>query len=130
MEYILMALFDGGTLEWQGIGKSEYEWEEIFVRAKIDFDFKEIDINTLYQIILEIAIEELAMAMQNYEGETSEEFKNCAYDIYSYFEIYCNCIDTHLNYIDTEKLGKEIQEKMADKIDEINEKIGFTYIEF
>ena len=130
MEYILIALFGGGTLDWEDIGETEYDWKDIFERVKINFNINDIDINTLYMTILEMALEELADAMQNYEGETSEEFKNCAYDINSYFEIYCNCIDTHLSFIDTEKLGKEIQEKMADKIDEINEKIGFTYIEF
>ena len=72
-----------------------------------------VDINTLYQIILEIALEELALAMCEYKGETSEDFKNCSGDIYSYFDIWCNCLDTRLTYIgENELLGKEIQDKM------------------
>lgn len=131
MEWILMALFGGGTLDWQDIGQTEYDWEEIFERARMDFGMENVNINTLYQIILEIALEELALAMCEYKGETSEDFKNCSGDIYSYFDIWCNCLDTKLTYIgENELLGKEIQDKMADKIEEINDKIGFTYINF
>lgn len=131
MENILISLFGGGILDWQDISKTEYEWGEIFERARIDFGMKNIDINTLYQIILEIALEELALAMQEYSGEKSEDFENCSLDIYSYFEIYTNYLDTRLYYIgEDEELAEEIQKKMRGKIEEIEDKIGFTYIEF
>ena len=131
MEDILRVLFGGGTLDWQDINQTEYDWEEIFERARMDFGMENVNINTLYQIILEIALEELALAMCEYKGETSEDFKNCSGDIYSYFEIWCNCLDTKLTYVgENELLAKEIQDKMADKIEEINGKIGFTYINF
>lgn len=133
MEYILMALLGGGILDWEDISKTEYEWEEIFKRAKMYYGANDLEINDLYATILEMALDELAMEMTQIESEesVSEEFKNCAFDIYSYFEIYTNYLDTHLYYVgDNEELAQEIQEKLEDKIDEINKKIGFTYIQF
>lgn len=131
MENILISLFGGGILDWQDISKTQYKWEEIFERARIDFGMKNIDINTLYQIILEIALEELALAMQEYSGEKSEDFENCSLDIYSYFEICTNYLNTSLYYIgEDEELAEEIQKKMRGKIEEIEDRIGFTYIEF
>ena len=42
MEYILISLFGGGTADWQDISKTNYDWEDIFDRAKIDFDMGNI----------------------------------------------------------------------------------------
>ena len=66
-----------------------------------------------------------------YSGEKSEDCENCSLDIYSYFEICTNYLDTHLSYIgEDEELAEEIQKKMRGKIEEIEDRIGFTYIEF
>lgn len=29
MEYILINLFGGGTLDWEDIGQTEYDWADI-----------------------------------------------------------------------------------------------------
>ena len=69
--------------------------------------------------------------MQEYSGEKSEDFEKCSLNIYSYFEIYTNYLNTSLYYIgEDEELAEEIQEKMRGKIEEIEDRIGFTYIEF
>lgn len=131
MEYILMALFGGGILDWQDISKTQYEWEDIFEQAKTNYGANDLEINDLYATILEMALYDLEQAMRNCEKETSEEFKECYKNIENYFEIYTNYLDTRLYYVgDNEELAQEIQEKLEDEIDEINEKIGFTYIQF
>ena len=130
MEYILISLFGGGTADWQDISKTNYDWEDIFDRAKIDFDMGNIDINTLYYIILEMAISELGDKMQEYQGEKSEEFEQCSNDMFNYFEIYTNCLDSHVTFVGSEELAEEIQEKLGEEIDQINHDIAFTYIEF
>lgn len=130
MENILMALFGGGIADWQDISETKYDWEEIIRRARQDYEERYIDINVLYTTVLKIAREELQEAMENYEGETSEEFKKCTENIEEFFEIFANCLDTHLWFLGSEELGKEIQEKLQGKIDEIDEKIGFTYFSF
>ena len=130
MEYILMAVFGGGVADWNDIASTYYDWEDIFDRAKSDYDFENVEINTLYSIVLEIALDKLQEEMQNYVGETSEEFQDCAKNIKDYFEIFANCLDTHLWFRGSEELGEEIQEKLEEEIDQINHDIAFTYIEF
>ena len=130
MEYILMALFGGGTADWQDIGATCYDWEDIFDKAKEEYDFENVNINTLYEIILRMALEELQQEMKNVAEECSEEFQYCAKNIEEYFNIFANCLDTHLTFTGSEELAEEIQEKMRGKIEEIEDRIGFTYIEF
>ena len=100
MGYILMALFGGGTLDWEHISKTKYDWEDIFDRAKENYDFDNIDMCQLYETILEMALDELQEKMEEIADECSEE------------------------------LAEEIQEKLEDEIDDINFKIGFADIEF
>lgn len=130
MEYILMAVFGGGTADWQDIGATYYDWDDVFERAKDEYGLDNIDINTLYRIILEMALEKLEEEMQNYVGEKSGEFEDCSRNSKDYFEIFTNCLDTHLWFRGSEELAKEIQEKLEEEIDQINHDIAFTYIEF
>lgn len=54
MEWILMALFNGGTADWNDIANTEYDWEDIFEELKIKFgDLEGVDINDIYTIIME-----------------------------------------------------------------------------
>ena len=130
MVYILMALFGGGVADWEDIGATYYDWEDIFDKAKEEYDFENVNINTLYEIILRIALEKLQEEMENVADECSEEFQDCAKNIEDYFDIYTNCLDTHIRFNGEEELADEIQEKLEDEIDQINHDIGFAYIEF
>lgn len=130
MEYILMALFGGGVADWKDIGATFYDWEDIFDKAKEEYDFENVNINTLYEIILRMALEKLQEEMENISYECSEEFQECAKNIEDYFDIYTNCLDTHIRFNGEEELAEEIQEKLEDEIDQINHDIAFTYIEF
>ena len=130
MEYILMAVFGGGVADWSDIGATYYDWDEIFDRAKSEYGLENTDINTLYGIILDIALDKLSEEMQNYVGEKSGEFEDCSRNIKDYFEIFTNCLDTHLWFRGSEELGQEIQEKLENEIEQINHDIAFTYIDF
>ena len=68
MEYILISLFGGGTADWNDIGRTFYDWDDIVERAKDEYGLEFTDINTFYQIIMEMGLEELERAMQNYDG--------------------------------------------------------------
>lgn len=130
MENILISLFGGGILDWRDISQTNYDWEDIFDRAKNDFNFDNADINTLYFVILEMALEELKDKMEEIADECSKEFQDCARNIEEYFNIYTNCLDTHIRFNGSEELAEEIQEKLEDEIDDIDHNIGFTYINF
>ena len=133
MEYILMSLFGGGICDWQDIAQTKYDWGEIFERAKERYGF-DVDINCLYETILNMALEDLNDLIEDYIAEANtEEEKTIAeqlekVNIEDDFDIWCNYLDTHLNFMGNEEIGKIMQDTFADKIDEINNKIGFTYI--
>lgn len=50
MEYILINLFGGGTLDWQDVGQTEFCWEDIIEIMKNYFgkDMEDWDINDFY----------------------------------------------------------------------------------
>ena len=135
MEEILIALFGGGICDWQDISQTKYDWEEIIGRAKERYGF-DVDINCLYETILNMALEDLNDLIEDYIAEANtEEEKTIAeqlekVNIEDDFDIWCNCLDTHLNYIGDEEIGRIIQDIFEDKIDKIDENIGFTYIDF
>lgn len=130
MEYILMAVFGGGVADWYDICATYYDWDDIFERARSEYGLDNVNVNILYQIILDMAIDKLAEEMEYYVGEKSAEFEDCSRNIRDYFEISPNCLDTRLYFTGSEELGQEIQEKLEDEIDQINHDIAFTYIEF
>ena len=49
--------------------------------------------------------------------------------IYDSFEIYANCLDSHLTFIGTQEERELLNKYFSKEIEEINDKIGFTYIE-
>ena len=139
MEYILMSIFGGGICDWQDIAETEYSWDDIFEQAK---DIKgvelleDLNINDLYGAVLELALEELQEEINDYiKNNYSEEEK----DIFDklkeidctdteQWEIWCNCLDTHLMFIGDEELAIALSSCLQQTIDKISDKIGFTYI--
>lgn len=136
MEYILMELFDGGSADWRDIADTEYDWCDIFETAKNyngTDNIEDLSINDLYFAICYMAVNELLNAIEEYcnsantkeEIALAEQIENISIED---FEIFANCLDTHITYIgENEEI---IQKIFDDEIDEINNKIGFTYINF
>lgn len=123
MENILTTLFGGGILDWQDISKTKYDWEDIF--DKLDYNNDTIDINDLYYKIMETAVYELDNIINN-DNKILEKY-NGVED----FEIYANyCLDSTIKFIGDNEVGEKIQNIFKDEIEEINNKIGFTSIEF
>ena len=132
MEYILISLFGGGIADWQDIAETKYDWEEIFDNLKDRMDFENIDINDIYEQIMLMARDELYNEIAEYDGEanTREEIAIAKVLENIDFDIYANCLDSHINFIGTEEQAASIQELFREKIEELNDKIGFTYINF
>ena len=137
LEYILMAMFGGGIADWQDIAETKYDWEEIFKNARNRYFGENIklEMNDLYAEILTMARDELVEIIEEYveKANTKEEIilANKIEDISKEdFEIFTNYLDTHIWFRGTEEQGTIIQELFEHKIDTINDKIGFTYINF
>lgn len=135
MEYILMSLFGGGICDWQDIAQTEYDWDEIFERARYRWGF-DITINCLYETILDMALDDLNDLIEDYiaKAETEEE-KEIAEKLNKIvieddFDVWCNCLDTHCNFMGDTEIADIITDLFEDEIKEIDEKIGFTYIDF
>ena len=136
MEYILIELFGGGSADWRDIANTEYHWCDIFETAK-DFkrtyNIEDLSIDDLYYAICYMTVNELLDAIEECcsSANTKEEIALAEQieDIsIEDFEIYVNCLDTHINYVGDN--GEIIQKIFNNEIDEINDKIGFTYINF
>lgn len=139
MEYILMSIFGGGTLDWQDIGQTEYDWDDIIEHAKytkgVEF-LEDLNINDLYGAILELALEELQEEItryikNNYSAEEKDIFDKLSQidcTDTEQWEIWCNCLDTHLMFIGNSELAEVLSAHLQYNIDKISDKIGFTYI--
>lgn len=141
MEWILMALFNGGTADWNDIASTEYNWEDIFEGLKIKFgDLEEVDINDIYVIIMEKGkwdfikmVNDFIIENKNTEDkdlkQAIEKLKDFDFDNDEIWFIYANCLDSHiyLKVEDTEIIDI-LNNYLEDEIDDINDKIGFTYI--
>ena len=140
MEYILMSIFGGGTLDWQDIAETEYSWDDIFEQAKDTNGteiLEELDINDLYRAVLELALEELQEEINDYiKNNYSEEEK----DIFDklkqidcknlwQWDIWCNCLDTRLTFVGDRELAENLSNCLQQTIDKISDKIGFTEID-
>lgn len=136
MEYILIELFGGGSADWSDIANTEYHWWDIFETAKEleeTYNIEDLSINDLYYAICYLAVNELLNAIEEYcssantqkEITLAEQIENISIED---FKILTNCLDTHIYYVG--KNGEIIQKIFDKKIDEINDKIGFTYINF
>lgn len=132
MEKILMSAFGGGTLDWEDISKTNYDWGEIFSRLKDEYgyNFKNVDINALYREILEMALEDIEEMFENCSDEKFKHYLECNVKVQEDFEIYANCLDSYLIWMGDQYIGEKISEFFKDEIEEINNKIGFTYIDF
>ena len=139
MEYILMALFGGGTLDWEDLGKTEYDWEEIFDDIKDNFgSLDNIEINDLYFAILQRAKSDFVDLINNFinEYKDNENYKNEVeilsnfdFDDEENWEISCNCLATRISLFTTQEVIDTFEEVALDSdIENINDKIGFTYI--
>ena len=132
MEYILISLFGGGTADWNDIAQTKYDWKEILSYAE-DMSCGQININDLYFAILSMARNELLDIIEEYvdKANTKEEIilakqiENISIDD---FDLWANCLDTHINFIGTKEQAEILQDLFETKIDEIDDKIGFTYI--
>lgn len=139
MEYILMSIFGGGILDWQDIAETEYDWDDIIEQAKYNVGTDYIDIltiNDLYEAVLDLALEELQQEItyyikNNYSSEEKDIFaKLSEIDCKDreQWQVWCNCLDTHLTFIGDEELAIALSSCLQQSIDKISDKIGFTYI--
>ena len=138
MEYILINLFGGGTLDWQDVGKTGYDWEYIIDIMKNYFgdNMENWNINNFYWGVLYFALTELKDIVDDFiaKNTENEDMKDDikilqGLDIDEDFEIFCNCLATNCTFIGDEDLGKVLVKYFQDDIDEISNNIGFTYIE-
>ena len=139
MEYILMSIFGGGTLDWQDIAQTEYDWDDIFEQAKDTNgteNLEELDINDLYRAVLELALEELQEEINDYiknnyseeEKEDFEKLKQIDCTDTEQWDIWCNCLDTRLTFVGDRELAENLSNCLQQTIDKISDKIGFTEI--
>lgn len=138
MEYILMSLFGGGTLDWEDVGKTYYDWEDIIyiIKHYIDEDMSNWEINDFYWAVIYFGLIELNKVVDNFiaKNEGNEELKDDIetlkmLDIDEDFEINCNCLDTHCNFYGEEELGTVLLKYFREDIENISNNIAFTNIE-
>ena len=141
MEWILMALFGGGAADWNDIANTKYNWEDIFEELKMEFgDLDGVDINDIYTIIMEEGKGDFIKMVNDFITENKntedkdlkqavEKLKDFDFDNDEIWFIYANCLDSHiyLKVEDTEIIDI-LNDYLEDEIDNINDKIGFTYI--
>lgn len=132
VENILISMFGGGTADWNDIAQTEYDWQEILSVAE-DMSYKSLQINDLYYAILTMARDELLDSIEEYveNANTKEEIvlaKQLEKISIDDFDLWANCLDTRIAFIGTDDQAEIIKDLFETKIDEINDKIGFTYI--
>lgn len=139
MEYILMSIFGGGICDWQDISQTEYDWGDIIEQAKhtkgVEF-LEDLNINDLYKAILDLALEELQEEITRYiknnysieEKDVFDKLSKIDCTDTEQWDIWCNCLDTHLMFIGDSELAEVLSAHLQYNIDKISDKIGFTYI--
>ena len=137
MEYILMALFGGGSLDWEDVGKTQYNWNDIidFMKEKFCLSIENLEINDFYNGVLLYALKDLENSVKEFisNNKDNEDLNQDieileSLDINEDFYISCNCLDTHCSFIGNTELKETLLKYFQEKIDEIDENIGFTYI--
>ena len=134
-----MSIFGGGMCDWQDIAETEYSWDDIFEQAKYTNgteDLEDLSINDLYYAILELALQELQEEINRYiknnyseeEKEDFEKLKQIDCTNTEQWEIWCNCLDTHLSFVGDSELAEVLSAHLQYNIDKISDKIGFTEI--
>lgn len=134
MEEILMATYGGGIADWKDIAQTRYNWSEIIERAKTRYYGEEITINDLYETILNMAIEDFNDIVEEYKMNKENDIDYIGQleeiNILNSFDIWCNCLDTRIQFIGDKQDIELLQGLFEKEIEEINDKIGFTYIDF
>lgn len=137
MEYILIALFGGGSLDWEDVGKTQYDWNDIidFMQEEFCFSIENLDINDFYNGVLSYALKDLENSVKEFisNNKDNENLKQDIeilenLDINEDFDVFCNCLDTRCSFIGNTELKETLLKYFQEKIDEIDENIGFTYI--
>lgn len=115
MEYILINLFGGGTLDWEDIGQTEYDWADIIdiMKTYISNDMENWEINNFYWAVIYFGLIELNNTVDNFitENKNNKDIQDDiellqSLDIDEDFDIYCNCLDTHCTFIGDEELER------------------------
>lgn len=138
MEYILMALFGGGSLDWEDVGKTQYDWNDIIdfmQEEEFYFSIENLDINDFYNGVLSYALKDLENSVKEFifNNKDNEDLKQDIeilenLDINEDFYISCNCLATSCYFIGNTELKETLLKYFQEKFDEIDENIGFTYI--
>ena len=135
MENILMALFGGGIADWDDLSTTNYDWGEIFDYLQNRYgELSNVDINDIYETILNIAKDDFCNLIENfiddYTNEDTEILKEFDFEDEENWDIWCNCLDTHITLFTTAEIIDIIKnnEDLEEDIAKINDKIGFTYI--
>lgn len=130
MEKILMSAFGGGTLDWEEISHTKYDWDEIFDRVESKYTTRIVDINDLYYEILQLALEEIEGIFENCSDEKFKNYLKHNVDVHQDFEIYANSLDSRIDWCGDDYIGEQIEKFFKDEFEEVNKNIGFTYIRF
>lgn len=142
MEYILQAIFQsGGSIDWEMISETNYEWEEIFDKAMSNIgtdNIRDIDFNCLVYTILEMAQYDFIDGLQNQleKYRDDEDYKeiikkidNIDFEDDENWEIWTNYSDNHISlFVKDDEVADFINTELANFVDKINDDIGFTYI--
>lgn len=137
MEYLLMELFGGGIADWEMIGETGYDWHEILERAKNTFgDLDNINFKCLLETIFEMAKEDFIDMINEFIEENDKEYKDDIdklksfnFDDEEHWYFNTNYLDNDIMITVDEDIKKILDYHFEDEIDEINDNIGFTYIE-
>ena len=131
-EYILRSFFSGGSLDWSMVAKTNYEWTDIVEHLHYNFIDTMVDINDIIWAIFDMAIIDLYKLAEEKRKELKHNdfYKILIDNFETYFDIYTNCIDSHLMFIGTETEKLMFKQMFSTEIEIINNKIGFTEIEF
>ena len=97
---------------------------------------EDLSINDLYYAILTLALEELQEEINRYiknnyseqEKDIFEKLKQIDCTDTEQWDIWCNCLDTHISFIGDQELAEVLSAHLQYNIDKISDKIGFTYI--
>ena len=139
MEEILMALFGGGYGDWNDLIETKYGWETIIDRVKDKFgSIDRIDINDLYYEIMEMAKEDFCYEVGQFINENKEvedlkvvveTLENFDFDDESIWSFNANCLASSLYLnVNNEEVVSILENYLEKELDNINDKIGFTYI--
>ena len=142
MEYILQAIFQsGGSLDWQMISETNYNWEDI-IEVALDYNgtnnIRDLDFNCLLYAIFELGkrefINNLQAELKKYRD--NENYKNIVkkideidFENNEIWDMWVNSLDNHFNlFVNDDEIVKFFYTELEDFINNINDNIGFCYL--